>query len=203
LRAIFSETSRYVPGSGAGTIAYGYRGGNGEGSPLPRLAQSDLAVLGDPERILTEWPARAPRRVGHLQPLICYEGLFPDLVRATVRAAQTPPDFLVNVVNDSWFGDLLENHHHESGARLRTIETGRYLVRPTLTGVSSVFDPLGREVIDPIPIGAQDVRVVAVPRLPDAWTPYLAAGNVPLWIFVCAVIGAACVLRVRSFHTAG
>jgi apolipoprotein N-acyltransferase len=191
LREIFSETSRYVPGSGPGTIAYTYRGDKAEHSPLPRLEQSDLAVLSDVEQVLADWPLRAERHVGYLQPLICYEGLFPDLVRDAVRSAEQPPDFLVNIVNDSWFGDVLENHHHESGARLRAVETGRYLVRPTLTGVSSVFDPLGREVIRPIPIGAQDVRVTEVPRLPDAWTLYIAAGNLPVWIFVVAVVGAA------------
>ena len=159
LREIFSETSRYVageaqaegrsrpsgeaggtsdeaPGSGSqrrhvysGALSYGVRG-PGEVQALPRLSQEDLNVLSDASLVVADWPVREARVQGSLQPLICYEGLFPELVRELIRNARRPPDFLVNMVNDSWFGDVLENHHHESGARLRAVESGRYFNPP-------------------------------------------------------------------------
>ncbi|MCR9142087.1 MAG: hypothetical protein NXI24_07530 [bacterium] len=191
LRDTFRETSRYVSGESHGesssSLPYSIRGAE-EVTILPRLTQSDLDVLAEAERVTADWPERDARERGSLQPLICYEGLFPGLVRGLVREASTPPDFLVNMVNDSWFGDVLENHHHESGARMRAIESGRYLIRPTLTGVSSVFDSRGREVIAPIPIGAEDIRVVAVPRMPDAWTVYLAYGDRPMIALIIAIL---------------
>lgn len=183
-----------APGSGeprrhvySGALSYGVRG-PGEVSALPGLSQEDLNVLSDAGLVVADWPAREVRGQGALQPLICYEGLFPELVRELIRDARQAPDFLVNMVNDSWFGDVLENHHHESGARLRAVESGRYLIRPTLTGVSSVFDSRGREVIAPIEVGAQDVRVFVVPRLPHAWTPYIEYGDWPAWLFVWGVL---------------
>ncbi|MEQ9364550.1 MAG: nitrilase-related carbon-nitrogen hydrolase [Leptospirales bacterium] len=216
LREIFQETSRYIAGASphetevsqgeagmsppdhgaggllhfySGALPYSIRGGD-DVTALPRLTQADLDVLTDARLVTADWPARGARATGYLQPLICYEGLFPDHVREMIRASSPSPDFLVNMVNDSWFGDVLENHHHESGARLRAVESGRYLIRPTLTGVSSVFDSRGREVIAPIAVGVQDIRVVAVPRMPNAWTPYLEYGDRP-------IIG--CILLILAF----
>lgn len=201
LREIFRETSRYRAGASgpdvSSVIAYSLRAPD-QVTSRPRLEQSDLAVLADAAAVTENWPLREARATGYLQPLICYEGLFPDLVRDAVRGAGSPPDFLVNLANDSWFGDVLENHQHETGARMRSIETGRYLIRPTLTGVSSVFDSRGREVIAPIPTGVQDVRVVTVPRLPDAWTVFLGYGDWPVRIFIAGMVVIAFWSRRRS-----
>lgn len=198
LRAIFSETSRYIfdEDKTSGVLPYAIRAA-GEVTTLPRLTQADMDVLTNAELTIAEWPVREPRNTGYLQPLICYEGLFPDHVRDLVLNSESPPDFLVNLVNDSWFGDVLENHHHETGARMRSIESGRYLIRPTLTGVSSVFDSRGREVIAPIAIGVQDIRIAEVPRLPAAWTVYLSYGNRPMLVFILSVLVMAFWLRRR------
>ena len=207
LRSIFQETSRYIPAGsalaaaqpriGTGTLPYEYRAPDQAPALLPRLEQSDLAVLADAQLALADWPLRETRRPGHLQTLICYEGLFPELVRESVVTAKPGADFLVNMVNDSWFGDGFENHHHESGARMRAIETGRYLVRPTLTGVSASFDPRGERLVPAIPTGAADVRVVKVRRLPERETLYLRSGNWPAWIF-CLLVLFVSVWRRRA-----
>ena len=53
---------------------------------------------------------------------------------------------LVNVSNDAWFGDTLAPHQHLEITRMRAIETGRYLLRATNTGITAVVDPVGKVI---------------------------------------------------------
>ena len=67
---------------------------------------------------------------------ICYEAAFgSELVQALPEAT-----YLVNVSNDSWFGDSIAPHQHLQIARARAIETGRDMIRATSTGISAVID---------------------------------------------------------------
>ena len=71
---------------------------------------------------------------------ICYEDTFGgEVARALPEAA-----FLVNASNDAWFGDSLAPHQHLEMARMRALETGRYLLRATNTGISGIIDERGR-----------------------------------------------------------
>lgn len=71
---------------------------------------------------------------------ICYEDVFgEEQVRQLHQAA-----YLVNVTNDAWFGDSDQPHQHMQMARMRALESGRYLVRATNTGLSGFVDPSGR-----------------------------------------------------------
>ncbi len=196
LRDYFPETARYVPGDTADLLEYHYIPGRLRRN-LPELTQDDLAILEDVDAVLQDWPApEVQTSTGYLLPLICYEGLFPDLVRSTVAAgaaAGTPPDFLVNVSNDAWFGDYLENFQHAAAARMRAIEADRYMLRVTLTGPSHLYDPLGRSVVPRIPLRSAGIRIASIPRRPEANTLYLMLGDVPVYVFlfVLAICGVA------------
>lgn len=73
-------------------------------------------------------------------PLICYEAIFPhELV-----VEGPPPDFMVNVTNDAWFGATPGPYQHFRQAQLRAVETGLPLVRSGNNGVSVVTDGYGR-----------------------------------------------------------
>ena len=73
-------------------------------------------------------------------PNICYEDAFgQEIVRQLPRAT-----LLVNVSNVAWFGDSLAPAQHLQISRMRAIETGRYMLRATNTGVTAVIDPRGR-----------------------------------------------------------
>lgn len=70
---------------------------------------------------------------------ICYEDAFGNEVAAALPRAV----FLVNASNDAWFGDSLAPHQHLQIARMRALETGRYLLRATNTGISAIIAPDG------------------------------------------------------------
>ncbi len=73
---------------------------------------------------------------------VCYEILYPDLVRAEVGALGA--NLLVTISNDSWYGRAGAQAQHLAGAVLRSVETGRYLLRAAVTGISAVVDERGR-----------------------------------------------------------
>jgi apolipoprotein N-acyltransferase len=75
---------------------------------------------------------------------ICYEIVYPDLVRQFVAAGS---ELLTTITNDAWFGDTSAPHQHFAQAAMRAIENGRYLVRAANTGISGVVDPYGRVLV--------------------------------------------------------
>lgn len=71
---------------------------------------------------------------------ICYE----DAYASEVRKALPEANVLVNVSDDAWFGDTIAPHQHLQITQMRALETGRYLLRATNTGISAIIDPKGR-----------------------------------------------------------
>jgi apolipoprotein N-acyltransferase len=81
---------------------------------------------------------------GHLlSTAICYEIVYPALVRQFTRAGS---ELLSTITNDAWFGDTSAPYQHFAQAAMRAIENGRYLVRSANTGISGIVDPYGRVV---------------------------------------------------------
>jgi apolipoprotein N-acyltransferase len=120
---------------------------------------------GPPPRPIT--PAGAPP----VQPLICYESLFPDFVRDGALAAHLRPAWIVNVSDDAWFGVTSGPWQHLNIASYRAIEVGLPMVRATPTGISAVIDAYGRSA-DDHHLG-QGVNGKIDSRLPAALAPTL------------------------------
>ncbi|PKM10438.1 MAG: apolipoprotein N-acyltransferase [Gammaproteobacteria bacterium HGW-Gammaproteobacteria-3] len=116
---------------------------------------------------------------------ICYEDVFPLVsVKVLEQAA-----FLVNVTNDAWFGDSIEPYQHMQIARMRAIETGRYLLRATNTGLTGIVDPQGKIIAQAKLFQTAAVSGEIVPLL--GVTPYVRFGD-KLIVFLM-VIGLICV----------
>lgn len=102
---------------------------------------------------------------------ICFEDAFDrDVLRDLPEA-----ELLVNVSNDAWFEDSPQPWQHHQIARVRALETGRFLLRATNTGVSSAITPAG-EVLAMSPQFRRHVLSVEV-RAYSGATPYVLWSN--------------------------
>ena len=72
---------------------------------------------------------------------ICYESVFPHLVRQFVARGS---EVLVNLSNDGYFGRSAARYQHLLIARMRAAENRRWILRATNNGVSVAIDPAGR-----------------------------------------------------------
>jgi apolipoprotein N-acyltransferase len=118
---------------------------------------------------------------------ICYESLFPQLIRADLPEAV----LLINASNDAWFGDSLAPPQHLEIARMRAREASRYLLRATNTGISAVIGPTGR-ILARSPQFEQDVLTAEVLPLRGT-TPFVLWGNYAVVALTAALVLGALV----------
>lgn len=119
---------------------------------------------------------------------ICFEAAFGNQVIEALPEAQ----LLVNVSNDAWFGDSIAPHQHLEIARSRALETGRYLIRATNTGISAVIGPRGEIVARSPQFEVHVLTAEAVPR--SGMTPYARLGDWPA-VLAAFVMLVASVVR--------
>ncbi len=82
---------------------------------------------------------------GHMvSTAICYEVVYPDLMR---KAVHEGAELLTTITNDAWYGTTSAPYQHFALASMRAIEQGRYLARSANTGISGIVDPYGRVVV--------------------------------------------------------
>ncbi len=72
---------------------------------------------------------------------ICFEIIFPDLVRQPVKQGAS---YLVNITNDAWFGRSAASYQHMSMVAMRAVENRVPIVRAANTGISGSVDAYGR-----------------------------------------------------------
>lgn len=106
---------------------------------------------------------------------VCYEDIFGEEIAATIRDNPVSPGVLVNVTNLAWFGDTIALDQHLQIARMRSLETGRPMLRATNTGMTAAIDAQGRVIgrLKPFTIGSLDVRIEGT----AGRTPYVTSGN--------------------------
>lgn len=77
---------------------------------------------------------------------ICYEALYPGVVRSAQTRAGHRADWIVVISNDGWFGALIGPAQHYAQNRYRAIEAGLPMARVASRGTSAMIDGRGREV---------------------------------------------------------
>ncbi len=156
----------------------------GEYFPVPDFVRNVLRLMNLPYTDITpgldgQRPLLA--RGVALAPSICYEDAFGTELRDFLPEA----GLLINVSNDGWFGDSIAPHQHLQMARFRALESGRYMLRSTNTGITAVIDPLGTIIQQGVQFEAVVVSATVQPR--QGATPWVRFGNGPV-LAVCVLL---------------
>ncbi len=119
----------------------------------------------------------------HVAVNICYEDAFgEEIIRQLPEAT-----LLVNASNVAWFGRSIAPYQHLQISQARALETGRYMLRATNTGMTAVIDPRGK-VAAVAPEFAPATVTAHVQGYAGA-TPYVRWGNLPA-LALCVLLGA-------------
>ena len=144
------------------------------------------------------WPARFVSMAGNTIPgkeytifdlngakfgvLICWENIFPELVRKFVEDSA---NFVVNMTNEAWFGETAAPYQFLAMSVFRAVENHVTVVRSANTGISCFIDPHG-EIIGRVNNNNKDIFVegyltMAIP-LSFKKTIYTLYGDVFVYI---------------------
>ncbi len=135
-----------------------------------------------------------PTRLGPISTAICYEIVYPRLVRQAVDAGSR---LLTTITNDAWYGHSSAPYQHFLQARMRSIEEGRYLARSANTGISGIVDPYGRVLLQS-PLFARTVLVGEV-RMLDERTVYGRIGDA--CAYLCAALTLLAIVAAIGVRT--
>jgi apolipoprotein N-acyltransferase len=128
-------------------------------------------------------------------PQICYEGLFDSVSRDLARLGA---EIIVNVTNDSWYGDWMEPWQHYYITMAKAVETRRPIIRGTNTGISGVADSFGK-LSEESPVSKEWANILPVPyRKNPLYPPFLSWGFYFDWLFLAAGIATCLALASKN-----
>jgi apolipoprotein N-acyltransferase len=119
----------------------------GEYVPLEDILRGTIQFFNLPTSIIYPGPdQQRGLQIGanRLAPALCYEVVYPDLVARSAHNTEV----LLTISNDAWFGHSLGPIQHMQMARMRALETGRYMIRGTNNGISAIINPQGKVEVE-------------------------------------------------------
>jgi apolipoprotein N-acyltransferase len=122
---------------------------------------------------------------------ICYESIFPGLVREFVKGGS---ELIVVITNDGWFGESSAPFQHLRMGVVRAVENRRYIVRAANTGISTIIDPYGR-MESRTDLGVR-TTLEGTARFRTDRTFYTEYGDVFAYLNVATMLAAAVWIRV-------
>ena len=126
--------------------------------------------------------------------VICYEGIFPELVREFVKGGAR---LIVNMTNDAWFGRTSGPWQHLAMYPFRAVEHRVAVVRAANTGVSAFIAPTGK-IVRRVPLYERTTAAERVP-LRSGLTLYSRFGD---WVAYLALAVSAAALTARALKRA-
>ncbi|MHB1229294.1 MAG: apolipoprotein N-acyltransferase [Halothiobacillus sp.] len=123
---------------------------------------------------------------------ICYEADFARDIRHSLPAA----GFLVNVSNDSWFGDSFAPHQNLQMAQVRAHEFGRPMARATNTGISA-FVNAGGQVVQKLGVNQEGILIGTIQPYQGS-TPFYWLQSWPIIAFSMFLLGGVAWLNRRQ-----
>ena len=172
----------------------------GEFIPLRPVLGSLVGALAIPLQDFSRGPpAQRPLAVAgqRVAVNISYEVAFgAEVIRQLPEATM-----LVNVTNVAWFGRSIASRQQLQIAQARALETGRYLVRATNTGVTAVINERGA-----ILARAPEFTVATLTHAVQGYrgaTPYVRWGNAPALLALALMVGTGVARSLRARWCAG
>jgi apolipoprotein N-acyltransferase len=167
----------------------------GEFVPFSKLFGSLLGFLNIPMSSFSEGPAH--QGLIQMQGIqigmyICYEIIFPSLVLSDLPQA----NLLVTISDDAWFGHSFASAQHLQMGQMRAMETGRYLLFSSNTGITAIVDTHGK-IIARAPEFQPTVLTGTVQAMSGS-TPCMRLGMAPIIGFILALFIIAVVLQRRE-----
>lgn len=95
-----------------------------------------------------------------IAPAVCYESIYGEFMAGFIR---NDANIIGIITNDGWWGNTAGHKQHLAYAKLRAIESRRWVVRSANTGISAVIDPYGR-ITESLPWDTDGTIKQAVPR---------------------------------------
>jgi apolipoprotein N-acyltransferase len=157
----------------------------GEYFPVPQVVRDWLRLMSLPYSDFTPGAAgQPPLSVAgqRVSVSICYEDAYP----AQLRRATLDSTLLATVTNDGWFGRAGARYQHLQIARMRALESRRFLLRAANDGVTAVIDASGRVVARAPEFAPAVLRGTVQPR--GGATPYLRTGDWPVIALVLLLL---------------
>ena len=102
-----------------------------------------------------------------------------------------PPQWLLVLTNDGWYGNSAGPYQHLVAAQMRAVEEGIAIVRSANSGISAVISPIG-EILKDIPLNKKSVIDVKLPYRSKISTFYGSIGgktiNALMLLILCLLI---------------
>lgn len=164
----------------------------GEYVPFSKLFGSLLGFLNIPMSSFSEGPSH--QTLIHMQGIqlgiyICYEIIFPSLVLSDLPQA----NLLITISDDAWFGHSFAAAQHLQMGQMRAMETGRYLLFSSNSGITAIVNPQGK-VIARAPEFQPAVLTGTVQAMSGS-TPFMKLGLAPIMFFVLGLFLIAGVIQ--------
>lgn len=147
---------------------------------IPPLAE--ISMLGE-DLAPGEDSAVVDTEAGRLGGLVCFDSIYETL---TVDSVRDGAEIIALGTNDSWFLDSAAVYMHNAQAKLRAVETGRYVVRAANTGVSSIIDPDGTVLDEEPPL--VEGYVISEISARSSMTLYSIIGNTFVYLNIGALV---------------
>jgi len=156
---------------------------------VPSLRKLGLPCVFEPGRRLTVFQTGGVR----FSSVICFEALFPGLVR---RFVKNGAEAIINITNDaSSLGRMRYYYTHNAHMlSMRAIENRRSIVRAANNGLSVLIDPYGR-IIKNMPLFKRSWMRGPV-MLNDSMTFYTRYGDVLVLLSFILIMGGYCKIKI-------
>ena len=124
---------------------------------------------------------------------ICYEIIFPNKIIDKTN----PPEWLINLTNDGWYGDSSGPRQHLVTTQLRAIEEGITIARAANSGISALISPKG-DILGKIKLNKRSILDIRIPSNSQILTKYRQYGNkISLTLAFLIILIAICVQKTK------